>query len=284
MPGYGDGGYGGTYEPYIPSGSVWDDPNDRYYSTGLDRGVLYPPNGNAVAWNGIISVDEASDSSSSIYYLDGRIYLADVDPGDFKGSLSAYFWPEAFADCVGISEAADGFYVDNQKPKRFDLSYRSLIGSGNSGDMFGYEIHLLYNVMATIGTRSRKTINASPNPTEFTFDLVATPVALPGFRPSAHYIIDTRHLGAVMVAQLEALVYGDEISALHLPTPEELYDLLAFGSAVTFTTFVHPTLGSCWRAQGAHGNVHMTSPDTWEILDVNGTDHLDGTYTLVDTP
>ncbi len=61
----------------------WDDPDNRYFQHGIDRGVLYPSVGAGVVWNGITGFDEASDSSTSIYYIDGRIYLADVDPGDF---------------------------------------------------------------------------------------------------------------------------------------------------------------------------------------------------------
>lgn len=259
---------------------VWGEPDDRYYQHGVDRGVLYPSTGNAVVWNGIIGVDESGDSSSSIYYIDGRIYLADCDPGNFKAVLTAYFWPNAFAECLGIPEVASGFYVDNQKPKRFDITYRSLIGSGTEGDMFGYQIHLVYNAMASLGTRSRKTINNSPAPMEFTFDLECTPVALPGYRPSAHYIIDTRNLDSETITQLETILYGGESEEARLPDPTELYDMLNFGSAITFTDHGDGT----WTAEGAYANVHMTGPGTWEILNVNGTDNGDGTYTLEDTP
>lgn len=262
----------------------WDDPNQRYYQTGVDRGVLYPKSGNPVPWNGLTGVDESGTTQSDILYRDGKIYLADVDPGDFEGSLSAYMWPDEFNVCMGFPEATDGLYVDNQKPKRFDLSYRSLIGSGTEGDMFGYQIHLLYNLMAQPGSRSRKTLTNTPAPMDFSFGLVATPVRLPGFRPSAHYILDTRHLDSTTLGQLEDLLYGTPTEAGRMPTPLELYDLMNFGSSITFTTFVHPTLGLCWTARGANANVHMTSPTTWEILNVNGVDHGDGTYTLQDTP
>jgi hypothetical protein len=282
LPVYGDFIYGeGVYGGDPDSGTLsWGSPDERYFQHGVDRGVLYPLTGIAVPWNGITGVDEASDSSSSIYYIDGRIYMADVDAGDFSGSLSAYFWPDEFSTCIGIPEATDGLYVDNQKPKRFDLSYRSLIGSGTTGDMFGYQIHLVYKAMAQLGTRSRKSINDTPDPMEFQFDMVCTPVALPGYRPSAHYIIDTRHLAQSTVDALEDILYGTALSAPRLPTPTELYDLLNFGDAITFIDHGDGT----WTARGSYANVHMTGPDTWEILNVNGTDHGDGTYTLEDTP
>lgn len=262
---------------------VWDRPEDRLYHTGTDRGVIYTSSGPAV-WNGIMSVDEDSDSSSTLYYIDGRIYLADVDPGDYRGRLTAYSWPAEFDACIGIPEIADGLYADNQKPKQFDLSYRTLIGSGLEGDLYGYQMHLIYNAMAIINTRSRRTVNQTPTPVEFSFDLVATPVAVPGFRPTAHYIIDTRNLDAGTIEELEGILYGSNGLAPRMPTPAELYDILYFGSAITFTTFTHPTLGLCWRARGSHNNLEYTSETTWVIRNVNGTDNGDGTYILEDTP
>lgn len=261
---------------------TWDDPNERYFQHGVDRGVLYPSVGDPVAWNGVTGIDESGNGNSSILYIDGKVYLADVDPTDFAGKLTALFWPDAFSLCIGMPETTDGLYIDNQKPKRFNLSYRSLIGSGLDGDMFGYQIHLLYNAVASIGGRSRKTLNANADAMEFDFDIVATPVKLPTFRPSAHYIIDTRHLDAVSIQQLEDILYGpaDYSTPPRMPTPSELYDLLNFGTSITFTDHGDGT----WTARGAYANVHMTGPDTWEILNVNGTDHGDGTYTLDDTP
>jgi len=263
---------------------TWDKATERYYQHGVDRGVLYATGKDPVPWNGITGVEEANNSSQTIHYIDGRIYLSDVEPGDFEGRLTALFYPDEFAECIGMPEVADGFIVDNQKAKQFSVSYRSLIGSGTAGDMFGYQIHLVYNAMATIGTRSRKTLGKNTDPIEFNFDLVATPIALRGFRPSAHYIIDTRHLDKATIAELEAILYGGPTTPGRMPTPDELFDMLNFGSAIIFTAFVHPSLGNCWRAEGSYANVHMTSPTTWEILNVNGTNHGDGTYTLEDTP
>lgn len=283
----------------------WDVADQRYFHHGIDRGVLYYGNsgitptieeplssGGAVPWNGVTGFDESGNGESSIYYIDGQIYMADVDATDFSGKLTAYGWPDEFAKCVGFPEATDGFFVDNQKPKRFAFSYRSLIGSGTAGDMFGYQIHLVYKALATVAAKNRQSINGSPGPMEFTFDMNCTPVAMPGFRPSAHYVIDTRHLSKSKVAQLEAILYGDVNVAARMPTPAELYDLLNFGSAITFTTFTHPSLGPCWTATGALANVHYTSDGNIEILNVNGSYVQPGIvpaipnsqYALQDTP
>ncbi len=37
---------------------VWDNIGDRFYESGLDRGVLYLSDGSGVPWNGLISIIE----------------------------------------------------------------------------------------------------------------------------------------------------------------------------------------------------------------------------------
>lgn len=257
----------------------WDGVDARYYQHGVDRGMIYPQNGDPAVWNGITGVDESSDSSSSAYYIDGVLYFADMDPGDFSGSLTAFFWPDEFAESLGIPKVTDGLYVDNQKPKRFGLSYRSLIGSGTEGDMFGYQIHLVYNAIASIATRSRKTVNDAPDIMEFRFDLVATPVSLPGYRPTAHYIIDTRDLDTETVTLLENIIYGKMSTPGRMPTPTELFDMLNFGSSIEVTSYVAEKV---FTVRGNSSNVLMTDPYHFQINNINAVDNGDGTYTISD--
>lgn len=258
----------------------WGDPNKIMFEQGLDRGVLYRNGQPPVPWVGITGFDEGGSGETSLLYRDGNVYLADADASDFGGKLTSYSYPDEFSACIGIPEATDGLYVDNQKPKRFSFAYRTLVGSGTDGDMFGYQIHLVYNCMATVGTRSRKTLNTGVDLVEFSFDVVCTPVRLPGFRPTAHYIIDTRNMGKSTVDELEALLYGTDETPGSLPEPSVLYDLMQFGSSITFTDHGDGT----WSARGARANIEWTSPTTWVIRNVNGVDHGDGTYTLEDTP
>jgi hypothetical protein len=260
---------------------TWDAVDERYYQHGSDRGVLYPSGADPVPWNGITGVDEAGNGSHSISYIDGKIFLADSDATDWSGKLMAFFWPDEFSVCIGMPEVADGLIVDNQKPKRFSLSYRSLIGSGTEGDMFGYQIHLLYNVFASIGSYSRRTLNNTPAPIEFSFDLVATPVKLPGFRPSAHYIIDTRRLDPETIAELESILYGsaDGLTAGRMPEPIELFDMLSFGSEILVTVHTDGT----YQFKGARSNVFLTGDfSTYQINNVNAVDNGDGTYDISD--
>lgn len=258
---------------------VWDDPNERYYHTGCDRGVLYTEEG-AVPWNGITGTTEAGAGQATVLYRDGHVYYADVEPGDFSGTVTAFFWPDQFSKCIGMPEIAPGLIADNQRPTRFGLSYRSLIGSGTYGDMFGYQIHLVYNALASIGSRTRKTLTNSPEISEFSFEMVAVPVRIKGFRPTAHFIIDTRNLAPERLAEFESVLYGGGVEPPRLPTPTEMYDLLAFGDAITFVDHGDGT----WTGTGSSTNLIDHGDGTWEIHNVNGTDNGDGTYTLEDTP
>ena len=254
---------------------IWDDPDKRYYQHGLDRGVLYLP--SPIVWNGLISVDEGGEGTSEILYRDGVVYLADAEPGDFVGSITSMMYPDAFGVCVGIPKAADGFYVDNQKPKQFDLSYRSLVGSGSRGDMFGYQIHLIYNCMATIGQRKRNTLGKETNATEFNFDIVCTPVKLPGYRPTAHYIIDTRTLSTDTIAEVEAILYGNGEPG-RMPDPIEIFDLMNFGDAMIF----HVHDDGTYTVTGSSDNLYEITPSSFQMKNINASDEGDGTYVVSD--
>lgn len=272
----------------------WDSTTERYFQHGVDRGVLYPSVGDPVAWNGITGVDESGNGASTMLYLDGKVYMADVDASDFEGKLSAYFFPDEFAVCIGMPEITDGLVVDNQKPKRFGLSYRSLIGSGSDGDMFGYQIHLIYKAMASIGGRSRKSLNKTPTPIEFSFDIVATPIRLPGYRPSAHYIIDTRRLDPETVNELERILYGSGDIPGRLPEPIELYEMLNFGNNLEVLVYAGNTmwaepkadrgLNGAYNIKGSRVNVVDNLNGTYTINNIDAVDNGDGTYTISDGP
>lgn len=278
---------------------IWDAPDESFYEHGINRGVLYPskvPDGQptAYAWNGITGFDEGSSGESTVLYRDGRVFLADVDASDFSGHLTAFTFPDPFGECIGIGKVADGFHVDNQKPKRFGFCYRTLVGSGAADDQFGYQIHLIYNAVASVAPRSRKTATENISMVEFEFDLVCTPIHLAGYRPSAHYIIDTRGLGEQTLKDLETILYGEEFEPLsplveqtfapltsgRLPTPDELANLLSYGDKILYTDNGDGT----WTARGANKNVVLHDDGTFEIHNTNGVDHGDGTYTLSDTP
>lgn len=259
---------------------TWDKPTERYYHHGLDRGVLYPPGGGAVAWNGLQSFDEGSESpATTMYYRDGVVYLADADASDFSGKLTAIYFPDEFSECLGMPEATDGLYVDNQKPKRFDFAYRTLIGSGGIDDRFGYQIHLVYQAMASVSTRSRQTLGEGNAPTSFDFDIVCTPVKLPGYRPTAHYVIDTRGMSPSTLTQIENLLYGVGATPGRMPTPTELFDIMNFGDAIRVTSHADGT----FTVEASSDNIQMLDFDHFQLNNINATaPNAAGEYVISD--
>lgn len=263
----------------------WDKLDERYFEQGLDRGAIYIGAAGPIPWNGLTGLDEGAEGGgATLLYRDGVIYYAGQEATDFKASVTAFWFPDEFGVCIGAPLVTDGLIVTGQKPKEFHFSYRTLIGKGGRSDPFGYQIHLVYNATASLSGKKRKTKTPDEGLNEMTFDLVCKPVKLPGYRPTAHYILDTRFMSNATKTELENILYGTPGVPGRMPTPTELYDLLEFGDAITFTKWTHPTLGECWTASGAYKNVHMTSDTTFEILNVNGVDLGDGHYQLSDTP
>lgn len=257
----------------------WDAPDERYYAHGLDRGVLYLPGRDPIPWNGLTGFDEGVESSvTTMYYRDGVVYLADAEASDFSGKVTSIFWPPEFGECLGFPQVVDGLFVDNQKPKRFGMAYRSLIGSGTRGDMFGYQIHLVYNAMAAIGTRSRRTLGENIETMEFDFDLVCTPVKLAGYRPTAHYVIDTRNMSKSKIAEIENILYGDAVTPGELPDPQILFDLMNYGDAITVVVHTDGT----FTVEGSAEHIFALDNHHFQMNNINGVDNGDGTYVISD--
>lgn len=244
---------------------TWDKLTERYFQYGLDRGVIYIGAAAPVPWNGLLAVDEQGGGGADIIYRDGKIILADVDPSDFAATVKSFFYPDELSTCLGIVEAAENFFVDNQKPTRFGLSYRTLVGSGLSGDQFGYQIHLLYNCLASIGTRSHKTLSETTDPENFDFTIVCTPIKLAGFRPSAHYILDTRGMNSGQVTELENLIYGVGVTLGRLPTPTELFNMMNFGVIMK----VHDNNDGTVKITGANQYFTDLGNGKWAVSNVN---------------
>lgn len=282
MTGYGHGPYGaGPYGVGFSGGRItWDTPTERLYETGLDRGVLYLNDGSAVPWNGLIGVEEAGGDSASPYYFEGRPFLWLQKVKDFAATINAYTYPDEFAAVMGVEEATYGMYLDSQMGDTFGLSYRTLIGDAINGTEVGYKIHLVYNATVVPSSISYGTLSDSVNPIEFSWDIKTVAMPVIGFYPTAHVILDTRHMSAEQLAELELMLYGDEETPATLPSPQEVLDLMEFGDSIVITDNGDGT----WTAQGSYNNVFMVDDDEFQINNVDAVNHGDGTFTVSSTP
>lgn len=282
MTGYGDATYGaGVYGfGVLPSRIEWSSLTDRQFETGLDRGVLYLNDGTAVAWNGLTAVEENGADSAVAYYVDGRPFLHLPKPKEFSATIRAYTYPDEFSAVMGIVEATDGLYLDSQQPDSFGLSYRTLIGDAAQGVERGYKIHLIYN--ATVGQpgRSFSTMANEINPIDLEWEIQAVPVPIDGYRPTAHIMIDTRHMDPAKISEIEDILYGSDSGPASLPDPQVILDILSFGDTIVIIDNGDGT----WEAQGSYANIYMIGDGVFQIDNVNAVDHGDGTYTISSTP
>lgn len=204
---------------------VWDREEDRSYETGLDRGVLYLPNGSGVAWNGLTSVVEKFDKTVTATYYDGMKINDLITFGDFSATMKAVTFPDEFVE-VECSEALRaGVFFQDQPPQTFCLCYRTCIGDDAAGQANSYKLHIIYNIVAIPADRTYATMSDQPSLVEFEWTLYAVPEETPGFRPTAHLVIDSREVDPIMLSQLEAKFYGDNFNDAALMT---MPDLVAF--------------------------------------------------------
>lgn len=259
----------------------WSATDKRFFEAGLDRGVFYPKVGAAVPWQGLVSVEEDSSDSVVSYYIDGRPFLHFPPPREFKATLSAYTYPDEFSEVMGFAEVTDvaGAYLDSQIADSFDLSYRTLVGDSISGLDRGYKIHLVYNATVTPQGASYETLSSEINPSTFSWQINAVPMNVPGYRPTAHMVIDTRNMVAADVAIIEALIYGDSTTSASMPEPFEILEILRFGDTILITDYGDGT----WSAEGSAFNIYMVSDDVFQIDDVNAVNNGNGTFDISTT-
>jgi len=202
---------------------IWDKPNERIFEAGIDRGVLYPPTGFGVPWNGLKGVDEKSTGGEiSAFYMDGIKYIQIGSPEDFFATLKAYMYPEEFEQCDGTFVNEDGLMYGQQPRRQFGLTYRTLVGDGVEGIDRGYKIHIIYNALATPTQHSYLTLGAETDPTEFSWDLSTIPISIPGARQTAHLTIDSRKVNPSRLALVESYLYGTPFREPTLPSPEQI--------------------------------------------------------------
>lgn len=191
---------------------VWDNPEDRVYEAGLDRGVLYLPDGTGVVWNGLIDVIEKFDRSTSPVYFDGMKIQDLVTLGDFSASLKAVTYPDEFVELEGAASYRQGVFFQDQRPQVFGLCYRTGIGDDVSGTTDAYRLHILWNVTAIPHEKTYASDSNAPSMIEFEWDIVAVPEETPGFRPTAHMVIDSREVDPLLLSDLEGILYGSSLS------------------------------------------------------------------------
>lgn len=207
----------------------WDKVGERFYETGVDRGVLYPQADEGtgydkgVPWNGLTSVTESpSGAEATPQYADNIKYLNLISAEEFGATIEAYTYPEEFGRCDGTAELEPGVVIGQQNRKPFALSYRTFKGNDTQNTDHGYKIHIIYGATAAPSEKAFATVNDSPEAITFSWELTTNPVAVPGHKPTACITIDSTKVDKEKLGQLEAALYGTEEEEPRVPMPEEV--------------------------------------------------------------
>jgi hypothetical protein len=204
----------------------WDKVGDRRYQTGVDRGVLFPPDAPAVPWNGLTSIQENVSRDVKSYYLDGVKFLDHHIPGSYSATLSAFTYPDELDKLLGMAEYAPGIFLHDQRTKLFHLSYRTLIGNDIDGTDHGYKVHIVYNVLAIPSDKASNTLSDQVSVDPFEWTLSGTPNLMFGARPTAHISLDSRLIDPAMLEALESMLYGSVNADPSLPLLTDLLTMV----------------------------------------------------------
>ena len=233
----------------MPAGLIhWDQTGERLYETGVDHCVLYPYNtttsayDDGVAWNGITSISESpSGAESNAQYADNIKYLDLLSAEEFSATLECFTYPDEWELCDGTVAPISGVNIHQQARTTFGLSYRTKIGNDVTGDL-GYKLHLIYGCKATPSEKSYNTVNDSPEPITFSYEISTTPVNVTGYKATSIITIDSTKFNTTTLegylANLEKILYGadattDPVAAAvapRLPLPDEV---IAIGSGTS---------------------------------------------------
>jgi hypothetical protein len=210
---------------------VWDDLGKRLYHTGVDRGMLYISDAIPVAvpWNGLVSVTESPGGGiGQPYYIDGQKVLNVPSGEDFSATIESYAAPLEFAPCAGRIQLSTGLFSADQPKKPFGFSYRTRIGNDTGGVSFAYKIHIVYNALAKIADFTHGTDTATPTTSTHSWDISTVPVSVTGYKPMAHFVVDSRLVTSAALSAIENVLYGTDTSSPRIPDPAELIGIIGY--------------------------------------------------------
>ena len=190
------------------------------YQMGVDRGAFYGESIPGVAWNGLVSVEEAPVVNEvKSLYLDGVNYLNVLTGRYFVANVSAFSAPKAFLEAAGTKPVVPGVKLTQQSKSRFGFCYRVL-------REIGYDLHLVYNCLATMSGKDNQTISDATEPNTLTWEFNATPVDVAGvFKSTAHFIVDSERTDPSALNDLENMLYGTPSITPAFPSISELLAL-----------------------------------------------------------
>lgn len=255
----------------------WEDPTQKLYEAGIDRGMLYPEDAEGVAWIGLVSFEDSPNGGSAKpYYIDGVKFLNLAGADEFEGTLNAFYSPPEFDECDGTLEITEGMYATQQFRKNFGFSYRTKIGNPQQGLRHGYKINLIYNALALPTTRTYETVNADPSAEPIAWKITTMPVDIPNAKPGARIYIDSTRVDDFLLSYLEDILYGSRFANPRLPSPQEIYDIFTDDSLFIVTELDD----GLYTLAGAKGVVKKNTDGTATITSDSVTETSPGLFAI----
>lgn len=200
----------------------------RLFESGIDHCVLYPVTGTGVAWNGITAITEnVNGGEQSSVWLDSQKYLDVIANEDFQATLEALSAPSEFGLSDGKLSLAPGLFATQQPRKLFSLSYRTVLGNDTDGINHGYKLHLVYNCTASPTERAHASQSDSSSPESFSWQIDSVPPSASGYKPTAHFEINSTLISSGDLTTLTGYLYGTSGTAPYMPTQAAVIALLS---------------------------------------------------------
>jgi hypothetical protein len=240
---------------------TWDGIGEKRFETGVDHGVLYMPNesgvyDNGVAWNGLTGVTQTpTGAEANKTYADNIVYGNLISAEEFGATVTAYTYPDEFAEFNGEVIVAPGVTIGQQPRRTFGFSYRSLVGDDIVGQAAGYKLHLVYGLTAAPSEKAYATVNDSPEMIEFSWEFTSVPVGVTDYAQTSVIEVDSTTTDPAALATLEALLYGASGDP-QLPTPDEVIAIV--GGSPTATNVTVAGAAGAVAIGGTTTNVRFT--------------------------
>lgn len=215
----------------------WDKIGERFFETGVEKGVLYVQNtdgtyNEGVAWNGLTGVNVSpSGAEPTKLWANNAQYGTVLSQEELGATIEAYTYPDEFAVCDGSAELAPGVHIGQQTRKPFALTYVTKIGNDVQSLDHGYKIHIIYGALAAPSEKDYQTINESPEAITFSWEVTTTPVDVPGFKPTAYITIDSTAVDSEILKVIENSLYGTDSTEPELLMPADIIDLINAGES-----------------------------------------------------
>lgn len=216
----------------------WDQVGERTYEIGADHGILflqklgvYP---KGVPWNGLTNVTETpSGAESNAFYADNMKYLEIRSAETFGATIECYTYPDEWDFCNGEAEVSPGVKIGQQRRSSFGFAYRSKVGSDIDGIDAGYKLHLIYGATTSPVDKSYATVNESPEPITFSYEITTTPVPVSGkdsdgkpLKPTSIITLDSTKVNPAVMKAIEEIIEGTEDTDSRLPLPDEIREII----------------------------------------------------------